>query len=81
MRHRLRFFAVLLILIFLVGCGATTTTTTTKQYFVGSAKSNKYHYPECEWAQKILPENLVKFNNPEEARNGGYIACKVCSPP
>lgn len=49
--------------------------------FVGSKKSNKYHYPSCRWAQKIKPENLVKFTSPEEATKAGYIPCKVCKPP
>jgi general secretion pathway protein D len=28
--------------------------------------SNKYYFPDCRWAQKIKPENLIKFNTPEE---------------
>lgn len=49
--------------------------------FWGSKNSNKYHYPTCKWAQKIKPQNLVKFNSPEEAIKAGYIPCKVCNPP
>lgn len=49
--------------------------------FWGSKNSNKYHYPDCRWAQKISPHNLVKFNSPEEAVKSGYIPCKVCRPP
>lgn len=49
--------------------------------FVGSAKSNKYHYPSCQWAQKIAPSNLVTFSSSAEARAAGYVACKVCRPP
>jgi methylphosphotriester-DNA--protein-cysteine methyltransferase len=49
--------------------------------FWGSKKSNKYHYPNCQWAQKIKPANLVKFSSPEEAKKAGYVPCKVCSPP
>ena len=47
----------------------------------GSKNSNKYHYPTCRWAQKIYPNNLVKFNSPEEATKAGYVPCKVCKPP
>lgn len=47
----------------------------------GSKNSNKYHYPNCEWAQKINPKNLIKFNTPEDAIKAGYISCKVCRPP
>lgn len=49
--------------------------------FVGSAKSNKYHYPSCQWAQKISPSNEVWFSGSQDARNQGYVPCKVCSPP
>lgn len=49
--------------------------------FWASKKSNKYHYPHCEWAQKIKLENLIKFDSPEEALKAGYIPCKACRPP
>jgi methylphosphotriester-DNA--protein-cysteine methyltransferase len=49
--------------------------------FWAPKKSNKYHYPDCRWAQKIKPENLIKFQSPEEAQKAGYIPCKVCRPP
>jgi hypothetical protein len=49
--------------------------------YVGSAKSNKYHYPSCGWALKINPDNLVKFKSAKEALNAGYVPCKVCKPP
>jgi micrococcal nuclease len=49
--------------------------------YVGSAKSNKYHIPTCQWAQKIKPGNLVTFKLAKEALDAGYIPCKVCKPP
>jgi len=49
--------------------------------YVGSAKSNKYHYPTCQWALKIKAENLVTFKSAKEALEAGYIPCKVCKPP
>jgi len=49
--------------------------------YVGSAKSNKYHYPTCKWAQKIKSENLVTFKSAQEALAAGYVPCKVCKPP
>ena len=49
--------------------------------YVGSSKSNKYHYTWCRWAKKINDSNLVIFNSVEEARNAGYVPCKVCKPP
>ena len=52
----------------------------TKEY-VGSKKSNKYHYTSCQWAQKIKLENKVVFKSVKEAQQAGYVACKVCMPP
>ena len=49
--------------------------------FWASKKSNKYHYPDCRWAQKIKSSNLIKFKSPEDAIKAGYIPCKVCKPP
>lgn len=49
--------------------------------YVGSKNSNKYHYPDCKWAKKISPKNLVTFKTAEEAVKAGYVPCKVCKPP
>lgn len=70
---RLAFLVICFTLIASVAFSATT--------YVGSSSSNKYHYTTCKWAQKILPENLVTFNSPEEAMKSGYMPCKVCKPP
>ena len=53
----------------------------TNTKYVGSISSNKYHLPDCEWAQKISPSNQVWFASAEEARSKGYLPCKVCQPP
>ena len=49
--------------------------------YVGSSKSDKYHYPSCQWAKKISPANLVTFKSAKEAKEAGYVPCKVCRPP
>ena len=51
------------------------------KYYVGSKQSNKYHLPDCKWAKKISPKNLVKFKTVAEAKKAGYVPCKVCKPP
>lgn len=56
------------------------TVTASEKVFVGSIKSDKYHYPSCQWAKKIKPENEIWFSSSQDARNQGYVACKVCSP-
>jgi micrococcal nuclease len=49
--------------------------------YVGSANSNKYHYPDCKWAKKISRKNLVIFKSANEALKAGYVPCKFCKPP
>jgi methylphosphotriester-DNA--protein-cysteine methyltransferase len=49
--------------------------------YVGSSKSNKYHYPTCQLAGKIKLENLVTFKSVKETLAALYIPCKVCKPP
>ena len=49
--------------------------------YVGSKKSDKYHYPSCRWAKKIKPYNLVTVQSAKEAQKAGYVPCKVCKPP
>jgi methylphosphotriester-DNA--protein-cysteine methyltransferase len=56
------------------------TSSVTAAEFWASKNSNKYHYPTCKWAQKIKPNNLVKFSTPGEATKAGYQPCKVCKP-
>jgi micrococcal nuclease len=48
--------------------------------FVGSTKSDKYHYPECRWAKKITPENEIWFSSSDDAKSKGYVPCGVCHP-
>lgn len=59
---------------------ATQSASSDKKY-VGSINSNIYHFPDCEWAQKINPSNQIWFTSPEEAKAKGYSPCKVCKPP
>jgi len=75
------------------GCWAITEETEEEQpppaeeeqpstgMFVGSKKSDVYHYPNCRYVKKILPENIIWFTSVEDARNHGYRPCKVCKPP
>ena len=48
--------------------------------YVGSVNSDKYHYPSCQHAKKILPSNKIWFSSAEDAKAHGYVACKVCKP-
>ena len=73
---RRKTFIIIICLIMFVFVGSSISTE-----FWGSKNSNKYHYPTCKWAQKIKPQNLIKFNSPEAAIKAGYVPCKVCNPP
>ncbi|MGB4243950.1 MAG: MBL fold metallo-hydrolase [Dethiobacteria bacterium] len=48
--------------------------------YVGSAKSNTYHYPSCRYVKNILVENKVWFGTVYDAQKAGYTPCKVCNP-
>ena len=45
-----------------------------------SDDSNIFHYPSCEWAQKISPYNKIVYNSRQEAINDGKRPCHVCYP-
>jgi micrococcal nuclease len=59
----------------------TAPSPTEKGLYVGSKKSDKYHYPTCIWAQQISAENETWFDSIAEARSKSYVPCKVCRPP
>jgi len=60
-----------------------TTEDTALSYgpFVGSSKSDKYHYPSCASAKRIKSSNLITFATAEEASAAGYSPCSKCNPP
>jgi hypothetical protein len=60
---------------------ASANGIASEKVFVGSIKSNKYHYPGCSAAQKIKPENEIWFSSSADARAHGYVPCKICNPP
>lgn len=59
---------------------ASSTSLQGDARFVGSATSKKYHRPDCRYALKIKPENLIYFQSEEDAKEQGYLPCKSCSP-
>jgi len=60
---------------------STDTSTVSQGPFVGSSKSDKYHYPSCSAAKRIKPSNLVTFTSSADARARGYVSCGICHPP
>lgn len=77
MRRFKKLTALLLVFAFLLA----SISIAADYKYVGSKKSDKYHYPTCKWAQKIKPEKLVTFDSTEEAIKAGYTPCKICRPP
>ena len=57
-----------------------TSNTVLATTYVGSARSDKFHYIDCPAAQKIRSGNLIYFNSREAAINAGYIPCAICNP-
>ncbi len=45
---------------------------------VGSKNGKVYHLPWCPGALKIKPENLITFENSEEAEKAGYNKASNC---
>jgi len=60
---------------------SSTTATVSQGPFVGSSKSDKYHFPSCSAAKKIKSANLVTFSSSADARAQGYVPCGICHPP
>lgn len=46
-----------------------------KCLFVASNNSKKYHTPDCKYAKKIKPENLVCYKSEEEIKNKEFSGC------
>lgn len=55
--------------------------TSTNGTYIGSLKSDKYHFPDCIWAKKIAVENEIWFATAAEAKAHNYKPCGVCNPP
>jgi len=48
--------------------------------FVASKNSKVFHKPDCPFAKRIKPENLVTFKSRSEAVQAGKRPCKRCNP-
>lgn len=48
--------------------------------YVASKNSKVFHKPDCSWAKKIKPENLVGYSSRDEAINAGKRPCRQCNP-
>lgn len=48
--------------------------------YVGSKNSEVFHYPNCSYVKKILPENMIWFSSCDDAIAQGKRPCKRCNP-
>ncbi|WP_295113376.1 zinc-ribbon domain-containing protein [uncultured Methanobrevibacter sp.] len=48
--------------------------------FWASAKAEKFHTPDCEWAQKISDSNKIIYHSRDDAIEDGKVPCSVCNP-
>ncbi|MBI4643544.1 MAG: hypothetical protein HY790_00200 [Deltaproteobacteria bacterium] len=49
--------------------------------YVALKRGKKYHYPTCEYAQRVDSRLLLYFNSAKEAQAAGYKPCNTCKPP
>ena len=45
-----------------------------------SSKAEKFHTPDCEWAQKISEANKIVYHSREDAIEDGKVPCGACNP-
>jgi hypothetical protein len=55
-------------------------STPAEYKYVASKNSGVFHKPDCFWAKRIKPENLVGYGSRDEAINAGKKPCKQCNP-
>lgn len=54
--------------------------TVAEYKYVASKNSKVFHKPECSWAKRISPKNLVGYSSRGEAIQAGKRPCKMCKP-
>ena len=57
-----------------------TKPATAKYNYVASKNSKVFHKPDCIWANRIKPANLVTFSSRDQAIQAGKRPCKQCKP-
>jgi len=73
-------FAVVLVCLACLLTAAVALAGCARGEFVGSKISNKYHDPECVWAEEMKRENRVWFETADDAQAAGYEPCPNCLP-
>ena len=55
-------------------------STPAEYEYVASKNSEVFHKPDCSWAKRIKPENLIGYSSRDEAINAGKRPCRRCNP-
>ena len=55
------------------------SSSSSSEYWA-SDKTDKFHLPTCEWAEKISDENKIIYSSREDAIADGKEPCSVCNP-
>jgi len=58
-----------------------SSTENTHTCLVANKNSDVFHRPDCNWAKKIKPKNMLTFSNVEEAKKQRFMPCRDCQPP
>ncbi|MEJ0025655.1 MAG: hypothetical protein WDN01_06460 [Rhizomicrobium sp.] len=45
---------------------------------IGGKKREVFHLPHCEYAWYLHGSNRIEFENAQEARDAGFIPCRIC---
>jgi len=60
--------------------GSANKSAVVEYKYIASKNSEVFHRPDCRWAERISPENLVSYSSREEAIEAGKRPCKSCKP-
>jgi hypothetical protein len=54
--------------------------TRIRSYFVANKNSDVYHATDCQWSDKIKPDNIIQFASTQEAEAQKFLPCRSCNP-
>jgi len=48
--------------------------------YVAYAQREVFHRPDCKWAKRVSPQNMVRFKTREDAMESRRRPCNFCRP-
>lgn len=49
-------------------------------YYIGNARSLRFHRPACNSSERMNPGNKIRFDSREDALSRGFAPCRNCKP-